>query len=165
MQYIAFIHGHQEEGWHQMEMFTTLSGLQWEEIPGYADLNRKVGYRSTTLDRKGQLIPLDPVATRADVYNGIFSTYKVSSMSAMQTLLRSFCPSAAAPPLSAPLTPRPGGGGGAQRGFHCHHVPVPDAMSMCLNLMLSCCMLQWPCGSPLSVLLTHIRPCLALTCP
>ncbi|KAK9863320.1 hypothetical protein WJX84_006971 [Apatococcus fuscideae] len=75
--YIAFIHGHRDEGWHQVEMPTTLRSLEWEQIPGYVDLNRKAGYKQITLDHKGRLPPLEPIATGKEVYNGSFSTYQI----------------------------------------------------------------------------------------
>lgn len=58
----------------------TLRSLQWEKVPGYADLNRKVGYKEINLDHKGRLPPLEPIATGQDVYNGSFSTFQVSHL-------------------------------------------------------------------------------------
>lgn len=59
----------------------TLRSLQWEKVPGYADLNRKVGYKKITLDHKGRLPPLEPIATGQDVYNGSFSMFQVTQFS------------------------------------------------------------------------------------
>ena len=55
----------------------TLRSLQWDKVPGYADLNRKVGYKAITLDHKGRAPGMEPIATGEDVYNGSFSTFQV----------------------------------------------------------------------------------------
>ena len=36
---MAFLHGH-IDSWHSMNMDETLKALKWENVPGYADLNR-----------------------------------------------------------------------------------------------------------------------------
>ena len=75
-QYVAFIHGHRQKTWHQLDLFETLQNLNWSSIPGYTDINRIADHKYATLDHHGKL-PLTPVATGSDVYNGSFSTFQV----------------------------------------------------------------------------------------
>lgn len=71
-QAVAFLHGH-EESWHSCNMRDTLRGLHWRQVPGYVDINRKMGYWERPL---GALAPhpdaLAVIATGADVHNGSF---------------------------------------------------------------------------------------------
>jgi hypothetical protein len=39
LQHVAFLHGH-IESWHSKNMEETMKALKWENVPGYADLNR-----------------------------------------------------------------------------------------------------------------------------
>lgn len=66
----AFVHGHEDEGWHSFNMRETIRALQWRLIPGYTDLNRKPGIWSLDLRDRPKYPSHNPIATGDDVYDG-----------------------------------------------------------------------------------------------
>lgn len=76
LQYVAFIHGHGGEGWHNFDMTRTLGDIDWDNLSNFTDLNQKPGIWSARL---GDALPrpLNPVASGPEVFNGTFNKYQV----------------------------------------------------------------------------------------
>jgi len=66
----AFVHGHEDEGWHSFNMRDTIRALQWHLVPGYTDLNRKPGIWDLDLRNRRKYPSHHPVATGDDVFSG-----------------------------------------------------------------------------------------------
>ena len=79
MQVTAFVHGHEEEGWHNMNMRQTFIALQWDRIPGYTDLNRKVDVWEMQLKNRPKYPSGHPIATGDEVYSGKYHPLTVSN--------------------------------------------------------------------------------------
>lgn len=79
---MAFIHGHDGEGWHNYDMKETLQNIKWDNITKYIDINVKPG---TWEVRLGDALPTpkNPIAYGLDVYNGSFNPHQVDLPSTM----------------------------------------------------------------------------------
>ncbi|KAK9814947.1 hypothetical protein WJX73_002788 [Symbiochloris irregularis] len=71
----ALLHGH-VASWHSEHMNKTLAELQWENINGYADLNKKQGVWKRPLKALGSH-PDYPLVSGRDAYNGSFAQGQV----------------------------------------------------------------------------------------
>lgn len=76
-QAVAFIHGHDGEGWHNSDMATILRDIRWETVIGYADINRKPAVWEIMIGNLSAQ-PRMPIAWGSDVYNGSFNSNTVS---------------------------------------------------------------------------------------
>ena len=66
-----FIHGHQH-AWHQLDMLESVRVLHWERLPGFADLNRRMGLWEMWLGKESFRRVGIPICSGPDVYNGSF---------------------------------------------------------------------------------------------
>ena len=77
MQVILFIHGHRES-WHQLDMGESIRALHWERVPGFADLNRRMGLWQMWLGETAHERMGIPICTGPEVYNGSFPPVQAS---------------------------------------------------------------------------------------